>query len=154
MSLSSGDLERIEEEMFTDRRITGSVYCGRCGYNLRTLPFCYHCPECGNEYNARPLKMKGIYVPFPGGLASVIRSFVGAAAFLAVTPIFAIPAFTAPEPHALSIAASLLVAVAGVGYFVQGIDRCRRWLRDITIARRIAADEVAESDGPWQVVSR
>ncbi len=71
MGLSSDDLDRLADDMYKDRRITGTVYCGTCGYNLHSLPYAYRCPECGNRYNARPLKMTGIFTPqetsFPTG---------------------------------------------------------------------------------------
>ncbi len=48
-----------------------SIYCGACGYNLRTLPWVGRCPECGNEYIARPTRRKGTFLPqelvFPWG---------------------------------------------------------------------------------------
>ncbi len=71
MGLSTDDMDRLADDMYKDRRITGTVYCGTCGYNLHSLPFSYRCPECGNRYNARPLKMTGIFTPqemsFPMG---------------------------------------------------------------------------------------
>ncbi len=63
MTLSEQDRERQSDEIYTDRLIRGSVYCGTCGYNLRTLPYVYQCPECGQRYNARPLTMKGVFLP-------------------------------------------------------------------------------------------
>jgi hypothetical protein len=41
--------------------ISHAVYCGRCGYSLYTLPYRGICPECGQEYNANALEMKGIF---------------------------------------------------------------------------------------------
>ena len=71
MVLGSEELERIADDIDADRTIMSSLYCGRCGYNLRSLPFIHACPECGNRYNARPLKMEGIFLPrtalFPAG---------------------------------------------------------------------------------------
>ncbi|MFH0980076.1 MAG: hypothetical protein V2A79_00870 [Planctomycetota bacterium] len=70
MGLSSNDIEKLSKDIFTERRLGHSVFCGNCGYNLRTLPYIGRCPECGNEYNARPAVRKGIYVStevwFPG----------------------------------------------------------------------------------------
>lgn len=63
MSLSSDELSRMAEAADADRTILHSVYCGHCGYNLRHGPYVGRCPECGNPYNARPLNMKGIFVP-------------------------------------------------------------------------------------------
>lgn len=88
MGLTSHDLERFADDMYKDRRINATVYCGRCGYNLRTLPYVYTCPECGNGYNARPLVMQGIFAPqeinFPfrdygmvllGGLSTLVLAW-------------------------------------------------------------------------------
>ena len=47
-----------------ERTLSRSVFCDRCGYNLRRLPYVGRCPECGNAYNARPLRLKGIYHAF------------------------------------------------------------------------------------------
>jgi hypothetical protein len=71
MALSRAELERLAEDILANRIIVGNIYCAGCGYNLRTLPFAGRCPECGAEYNARPLKMQGIFdarlVEFPAG---------------------------------------------------------------------------------------
>lgn len=63
MAFTKQELERYADDVYKDRRISTSIYCGNCGYNLRTLPYLYRCPECGQEYNARPLSQKGIYAP-------------------------------------------------------------------------------------------
>lgn len=53
----------MEDELWASERIHHTLYCGTCGYNLRTLPYTGLCPECGQRYNARPLKMEGIFLP-------------------------------------------------------------------------------------------
>ncbi|UCE62189.1 MAG: hypothetical protein JSU63_10855 [Phycisphaerales bacterium] len=63
MGLSNSELESMADDIYRNRRITGSIYCGTCGYNLKTLPYVYRCPECGHHYNARPFAMKGIFFP-------------------------------------------------------------------------------------------
>ena len=63
MPLSEQDRERLADDIYSDRRITVSLYCSKCGYDLRTLPHIHQCPECGQEYNARALSMKGIFLP-------------------------------------------------------------------------------------------
>ena len=63
MPLSDKERNRFEDDILFDRRITQSLYCGNCGYNLKTLPRSYVCPECGQQYNARRMPMKGIYFP-------------------------------------------------------------------------------------------
>ncbi len=51
--------------------IDESLYCGACGYNLRTLPTVGRCPECGNGYNTENFPMRGVFLPeerlFPWG---------------------------------------------------------------------------------------
>ncbi|HUU84893.1 MAG TPA: hypothetical protein VM243_15445, partial [Phycisphaerae bacterium] len=61
MALSRLELERLAEDILADRVIIGNTYCGRCGYNLRTRPYSGRCPECGGQYNARPLRMQGVF---------------------------------------------------------------------------------------------
>ena len=68
MGFSNRDLDRLAEDIYKNRRISGSIYCGQCGYNLRTLPYVHRCPECGQGYNARPMSMKGIFNPADAGL--------------------------------------------------------------------------------------
>ena len=62
--VGSDEMERFADQILADRRISHSVYCGRCGYNLRMATYAGRCPECGNEYNARPTIMKGIFWPY------------------------------------------------------------------------------------------
>jgi hypothetical protein len=49
--------------------IPNSVYCGQCGYNLKTLPGIGRCPECGNPYKVVGIHRTGIhdnaYIEFP-----------------------------------------------------------------------------------------
>ncbi len=59
--LSHDELDRLVEQS-GDGVIKKSLYCARCGYNLRLLPYRYNCPECGNRYYARALRRKGIFM--------------------------------------------------------------------------------------------
>ena len=68
MGLSVRDSERLADEIYRDRRISGTLYCANCGYCLKTLLYQQICPECGQEYNARSTVMKGIYFPHQGAL--------------------------------------------------------------------------------------
>jgi hypothetical protein len=58
MAEEEGHTRRGFDPEFT---ITHAVYCGRCGYSLYSLPYRGICPECGQEYNANALEMKGIF---------------------------------------------------------------------------------------------
>ena len=53
----------LDQEEGTERVIRAAVYCARCGYQLRMLPYSGRCPECGNSYNARGHKLEGIFKP-------------------------------------------------------------------------------------------
>ena len=137
---SAADLERIAAETYTDRRIRSSVYCGRCGYNLRHLPYIYQCPECGQEYNARPLSMKGIFSPhdvyFPAFDVAILV-LLGPLAFSFIyggvgngsrTMVF----------FGIGIGAVALYSA------VQGSFRLTKFLRLSAVARRIARAEAEE----------
>ena len=63
MSMHSDELEMLADLTFKDAVIATSLYCGSCGYNLKTLPYVGVCTECGHRYNARPLRMDGIFTP-------------------------------------------------------------------------------------------
>jgi hypothetical protein len=43
--------------------IVRDAFCATCGYNLRTRSVVGRCPECGGEYDARPLGRRGILAP-------------------------------------------------------------------------------------------
>jgi hypothetical protein len=53
-------MSKIGEELFRQRGIDRDMFCAKCGYNLRTRPRIGRCPECGNDYDARPLGTYGI----------------------------------------------------------------------------------------------
>ena len=63
MSMHSDELEMLADLTFKDAVIATSLYCGSCGYNLKTLPYVGVCTERGHRYNARPLRMDGIFTP-------------------------------------------------------------------------------------------
>ncbi len=62
MRYEEKERNRIAEDILLDRRIRTSMYCAKCGYNLRSLPRAYHCPECGHEYSTRGTT-HGIFLP-------------------------------------------------------------------------------------------
>ena len=96
--ISGDELARLSDEVYRDSKIRTSLYCAKCGYNLRTLPFVHRCPECGNEYNARPLNMVGIFVPhhayFPFGDGAATVFCLVAMLLIAVGSVVVIPPTT------------------------------------------------------------
>ena len=140
MALSGQDLERLADDQYKDRIITGSVYCGSCGYNLRTLPYIYTCPECGNQYNARPLKMTGIFTPhetyFP---ASEI-----AAALLCAPIAFVLIRGGIITADSGRVTLGALFCMIMVSFAVQAYMRLVRFIKARALARRIALEEFEE----------
>ena len=61
----------LEQQTMTRQTIAVNLFCGQCGYNLRTRPIIARCPECGQPYDARPTNMEGILldkeIRFPFG---------------------------------------------------------------------------------------
>jgi len=137
LALSNSELDRYADDAYKDRRITTSVYCGNCGYNLRTLPYRYKCPECGQEYNARPRTMKGIYapqdtdIPF-GDIASA--AFCGFAVF-----ILARNAFTPIDPWRIVFA--VVFVIFTVMFLSRAYDRLGELMKARRVAKRIAMDD-------------
>ncbi len=137
MALTGYDMERLADEQYKNRIITVSVYCGNCGYNLRMLPYIHTCPECGNQYNARPLKMKGIFMPhetyFPAS---------DVAAVLLCAPV----AFVLIRGGIKTVDQGRLIlggvfGVIMIVFMVQAYSRLVRFLKARALARRIALEE-------------
>ncbi len=136
--LSREELDRlVAEDQYKDRRIVGSVYCGTCGYCLRTLPYVYNCPECGEGYNARPLVMRGIFLPHQAAIPYKEMALTAFCALFAVSAIrVAVPVF--------HWAVVTMVGVAAVIGAVCGWQACGQWrkvLQSRDLARRIAEAE-------------
>ncbi len=136
MGLSNEELERNADDVYKDRRITTSVFCGTCGYNLRTLPYLYTCPECGHEYNARPMKMRGIYAPQE---AEIPFGDVAAAGFCALSVV--VIAWGAFNPlDAWRIAFAVIFVLFTFMFLVRAYRRFFALLHARRIAKRIAMD--------------
>ncbi len=137
MVLSQSELERLADDTYRGRIITGSVFCNECGYNLRTLPYVYTCPECGNQYNARPLVMKGIFQPYaaeiPWGDMFAAVFCVGGAVTALVDATNPINCTRVAVAAALIFLAFLFASRASGGF--------RRLAKARGIARRIASEE-------------
>ena len=137
MVLSNHELDRIAEDIYRDRRIRSSIHCAKCAYNLRTLPYVYSCPECGQPYNARPGSMKGILISktvgFPVGHA------LAAALFLIVTIPMVWAAFSAPTPMRIALSVAF-----GTGTTIILL-RTIPLLREFSEVRRLARSIVEEA---------
>lgn len=135
MSLGSDELSRLTES-YGDRRIGGSLYCGNCGYNLKTLPYVYKCPECGNAFNARPLSMKGIFLPVDTSMPW--SSALGALCFVTLTVVMLVRGLNPID--GFRIFAAVLCALVAVYHIWSGKRRLRRFLKYRFIARQIEAE--------------
>ncbi len=137
MVLGTDELERLADDAYKERRIAGTVYCGNCGYNLRTLFYVYRCPECGQEYNARPLVMRGIFLP-----QNVSPPFVEMFAVVFCGPIAFVLIDGATQPfEPTGFVMGLGAAILTVVYLWLAYGRWARVLRARIIARRIAQAE-------------
>ncbi len=72
------EFAHLLDQLYREKTIAESTWCGRCGYNLRTRPYIGVCPECGHRYNAVPMRMQNIFVPHdvPLPYAEVFSSLV------------------------------------------------------------------------------
>ncbi len=129
--------QELPEGVDPDRIITHSVYCENCGFNLRYATYVGICNECGSPYNARPLKMKGIFLPgsarFPTGdiLVALIAGSVS---------VWAIRAGLRPGNMKMLSLAALSGAIA-VSYAAFAVRRAGRFWRAVRVVRRIRTEE-------------
>ena len=137
MALSRRELDELADDTYHNRRITGSVYCGRCGYNLHTLPHIHRCPECGNPYNARPLQMKGIFFPqavYPPVKETLATAFFGVIAFLLLT------AALKPLDETRLLFGVIFAAITGA-FAGRAVQQFQRFLKFRSLSKRIAEEE-------------
>lgn len=137
MPLSSSDLERMADDIYRGRLLTISTYCAKCGYNLLTLPYVYTCPECGNKYNARPLLMKGIFIPSRYELP--LRDLFVVLGFAVATAVIGYGAFKPLDVIRLVI--GLFFAASTVICTAQLFNRLMRYIQAVQIIRRIKLEE-------------
>jgi len=137
MVVSHDELYRLADDIYKNRRITGWMYCGNCGYNLRTLPYVHTCPECGHEYNARPLTMRGIFLPhearFPlRDLAAFLACVLGAVGFAY---------WSVRPPRVAQLSLASLFAGLSLWFAAHTYKRLAAFLKAVDISRRIAKEE-------------
>lgn len=137
MPLDSGELDRLADDTYKNRNITGFIYCGRCGYNLHSLPYVYTCPECGNQYNARPLAMVGIFTPHDANLP--FSELAGMILCLVVGGGLIWSGVTNPGTWQLVAGVAIGILALVLGY--QAYGRLKRFFNTLRIARQIEAEE-------------
>lgn len=140
MALSTTELERIADDIYRDRLLTLSTYCGDCGYNLKTLPYVHTCPECGNQYNACPLRMKGIFLPHAAELP--IQDLFVTLVAAAVTGLIGYGAFNPLDVIRLVI--GLFFAASTIIFAVQVWNKVKRYAKAIQIISKIKLEEGEE----------
>lgn len=137
MPLSERDREELADDIIRDRRISMSTYCGSCGYNLKTLPRSYHCPECGSEYRARPPRMNGIYMPHQN--SPPLGAAVAVVVFALVAGLLVVGAWNSKSTGYVATAA-IFVAIT-LSFAVHVVMRTNRFLRTLRLGRQIARQE-------------
>lgn len=142
MGLSKRELEQLADEQYKGRQIANSIYCSECGYNLKTLPYQYQCPECGNEYYARLPMMKGIY--FYDNIKLPLGDIFSALFFLIACLLVMPWAFNPVNFVVLVI--TLFLDVMTLLYGFRAYHKFIRYLRFRAIARHIASQESFEED--------
>lgn len=140
MSSLKNHREQLALDIYRNRRITTSMYCGSCGYNLKTLPYVHACPECGAEYNARFPGAEGVFllddVQFP--LGDVVANL----ALIAFTVFCVWAEFNAANHEWLLLA--VLFGSLSIVYCFIAARMLRRYVRYFFIARRVARVERQE----------
>jgi len=137
MPIDPQELDRMANLADAERTIQQSLYCGRCGYNLRFSLYVGRCNECGNPYNARPLSTKGIFLPhelhFPGWdlIATLACTGFGAAV---------IWGGLSPVNDWLLIFGVGLLAL-GISYGRSAMGGMKRYLTFRRVRRRIESDD-------------
>lgn len=137
MALDRAELDRLADDTYKNRVITGFIYCGNCGYNLHSLPYVYTCPECGNAYNARPLSMKGIFTPHAAHLP--MSEIAGTLVSLLVAGPLIWSGVTNKSPW--NLGSGIAIGALAIVLAYKGYRHILRYLKCVEIARRIAAQE-------------
>lgn len=147
MAFTREELDRLVDDIRDRGVITASVYCGKCGYNLRTLPYVYQCPECGNEYNARPLSRRGIFPtsPYYIPLREMLATVVCVAGTITLVYSVILNPMTSIIARSRSVGSAYgLITLLGIFSIHFGWESGRvliTYRRQRRIARRIAEDE-------------
>jgi hypothetical protein len=137
-------MPEVGRDFIQARGLNYDTYCAACGYNLRTRPRFGKCPECGNEYDARPLGFKGLleFTPprFPfSELWHVLLAGIGAGVCALLAAAGSMRAWWAALPFVVAMAIFLYLALR------QGV----RWWHGVRILREVrrSTDEDGDSSG-------
>ncbi len=130
--------QEIPDGVDPEKQITQNLYCGSCGFNLRYARFVGRCSECGNVYNARPLKMEGIFLPhsirFP-----LVDMVLGV--FLCLASFFWIRRGVGTPADRGFLAFGGISAALGVFTLVYAVKQAMRFVRFHGILRRIQCED-------------
>ncbi len=137
MPLDIGELDRLADDTYKNRVITGFIYCGHCGYNLHSLPYVYTCPECGQQYNARPLVMKGIFSPHNAQLP--VSEIAGM--LLCLTVAVGLIWSGVKGSGTVRIIAGAAIGILGITLGSKAYQRTMQYFKTMGIARRIEAED-------------
>ncbi len=129
-----------------ENRIDKTVLCGKCGYNLKGLPYVANCVECNASYNARRVMSTTIYRPgttaFPW--TPLIGLVVLALMALALAPmVFSLGRFALAPVVNISL---FLLIVSAFGAVLTGAYFLREFLpyRRHRMWERIHAESIAD----------
>ena len=137
MRETEAELGKRATDQYRDRLISGSIYCGECGYCLRTLPYVYTCPECGNSYNARPLSLDGVFKPY-----EIRFPFGDLLAFVLCLPVaVGLTAWGVKAGVSLIIFFGVVYTCLSVWFAVRTWEGLRTFIKGRVIIRRIRMDE-------------
>ena len=122
----------LERQLLTRQTIQSDLFCAKCGYNLRTRPTIGRCSECGNEYNADPVRMTGILrdedLEFPVAAWGLFLLSGGlGAAFIYARVSWKL---------AWSLAPAVFMILLAVGFAIVAVVKSRVFFRHAALVRR------------------
>ena len=136
------DPDPLIDPLQQDRFIPAGLHCAKCGYNLRTLPKYGVCPECGSEYDARAVELRGIFVP---EMIEFPLVDAGACAISLLAAIATILSSIHPYSSG-GMFFGIVLAAIGVIFALQVLRKLRLLLHYCVVYRRIRADQAAGED--------
>ncbi len=120
------------DPMLSEQQLKYSVYCATCGYNLRHASYVGRCPECGSDYNARPLKLENIFVE---GALRFPSSEVFIGLFCTLIGGWLVPGAINPVSF-LMLPIAVIMVLIGLAHLVTAYRRFIKYLRYRSILKR------------------